>query len=82
MRTEEREDIEARMTAAQARYGNFASTHEALGVALEEWYELVDAVRANAPDQIRDECLDLAAVMIRLSEQIDTSDELRARSRK
>lgn len=29
--------IETRIAAAHARYGDFASTHEALGVAVEEW---------------------------------------------
>lgn len=33
-------EIEARIAAAQKRYGAFASTHEALGVACEEWDEL------------------------------------------
>ncbi len=40
-------EIAKRIDAAQDRYGPFASTHEALGVALEEWTELVDAVRSN-----------------------------------
>lgn len=38
--------IETRIAAAHARYGDFASTHEALGVAVEEWDELRDAIRA------------------------------------
>lgn len=38
--------IETRIAAAHARYGDFASTHEALGVAVEEWDELLDAIRA------------------------------------
>ena len=55
---------------AQSTYGDFASTHEALGVALEEWNELKDAIRANALESIRDEAIDLAAVLIRLANQI------------
>lgn len=50
-----------RILTADARYGNFASAHEALGVASEEWDELRDAIRANDIEAIRSEALDLAA---------------------
>lgn len=73
-------EMDERMERAQARYANFASSHEALGVALEEWNELQDAVKANAIEGIREEALDLAAVLIRLAIQCRTSDNLRRRS--
>ena len=60
-------DIEQRMARAQKRYGDFASTHEALGVATEEWHELIDAIRSNIVLDVHHECLDLAAVLIRLA---------------
>ena len=66
-------DIEARIDAAQRRYGPFASTHEALGVATEEWHELIDAIRSNVVIDVQSECLDLAAVLIRLA--MDLNDE-------
>ena len=37
-------DLIARIGAATERYGPFASTHEALGVASEEWDELREAI--------------------------------------
>lgn len=66
--------------SAQARYGDFASTHEALGVALEEWNELQDAIKANAIESVREEAIDLAAVLIRLAIQCRSSANLKRRS--
>ncbi len=60
-------EIENRIKTAQDRYGPFASTHEALGVACEEWDELRDEIRENKLANIRFECLDLAAVLLRLA---------------
>lgn len=68
------------MEAAQDLYGNFTSTHEALGVALEEWNELQDAIKANALESVRDEAIDLAAVLIRLADQCRRSENLKRRS--
>lgn len=73
-------DIEAHIEAAAKRYGAFASTHEAMGVALEEWTEFQDAVRANDLNKIEEECIDLAAVFLRLARSIRRSDPLRLRS--
>lgn len=67
---------------AQARYGDFASTHEALGVALEEWRELEAAIHANKLESVREEAIDLAAVLIRLADQCRSSEALRKRSTK
>jgi len=71
-----------RISAADDRYGPFASTHEALGVASEEWDELRAAVHANDLAAVQREALDLAAVLIRLHDNIDFSDTLRKRSTK
>lgn len=71
--------IEARIAHADKRYGPFASTHEAMGVGLEEWNEFCDAVRANALGSVKWEALDLAAAMIRLARDID-NEQLQRRS--
>lgn len=63
-------EIEERIVTAQARYGDFASTHEALGVASEEWDELRSAIHANALASVEDEALDLAAVLVRLARNL------------
>jgi len=72
--------IEYRIINAQSRYGPFASTHEALGVACEEWHELIEAIRSNNIDEIQHECLDLAAVLIRLARTLRDSEDTRNRS--
>ena len=69
-----------RMESAQEKYGNFASAHEALGVALEEWNELQAAIHDNELFSIESEALDLAAVLLRLAIQCRTSDSLQKRS--
>ncbi len=74
------QEIEERMVKAQSRYGDFASTHEALGVACEEWDELREAIRGNALAEVEHECLDLAAVLIRLAISLRASNETRLRS--
>jgi NTP pyrophosphatase (non-canonical NTP hydrolase) len=73
-------DLDERIIAADKRYGPFASTHEALGVALEEWDELREAVRANNLDAVRAEALDLAAVLIRLADGLEAGSKMAARS--
>lgn len=60
-------DIDRRIAGAQRRYGPLTSTHEGLGVALEEWNELQGAVHANDLAAVEKECLDLAAVLIRMA---------------
>ena len=75
-------EIENRITAATARYGAFASTHEAMGVALEEWDELRNAVHSNALGAVEHECLDLAAVLIRLARCIRNGGNIVNRSQK
>ena len=72
----------ARMDAADARYGPFTSTHEALGVCSEEWDELRAAIHANDFDQIRHEALDLAAALIRLHDGLTPGSAMQERSSK
>ena len=67
-------EIRDRIVKADKRYGSFASTHEALGVAAEEWDELREAIRSNKMASIEWECLDLAAVLIRLARDINKPD--------
>jgi NTP pyrophosphatase (non-canonical NTP hydrolase) len=66
-------EVGAKISRAEGRYGPFKSTHEAMGVALEEWHEFIDAVRGNDMDAIRHEALDLAAVMLRIAESDDAA---------
>lgn len=73
-------EIEILIARAQSRYGDFASTHEALGVACEEWDELRDAIRANALGAVEHECMDLAAVLIRLARNLRNSNYTQERS--
>lgn len=80
IRTDAALALSIRIAAADKRYGAFASTHEALGVASEEWDELRDAIRANDMDAIRHEALDLAAVLVRLWEQLGENEAMRKRS--
>lgn len=75
-------EILRRIDHANKRYGPLRSSHEGLGVALEEWNELQDAVKSNVPSDIAWECLDLAAVLIRMAEQITTNKETQNRSTK
>ena len=63
--------IETRIAASDKRYGPFASTHEAMGVAMEEWRELQDEVHANNLDGVRKEALDMAAALIRLHDSLN-----------
>jgi NTP pyrophosphatase (non-canonical NTP hydrolase) len=73
-------EVEARIEAAAARYGPFASTHEALGVAVEEWDEFRDAIRSNALASVETECLDLAAVLVRLARMLRNTNYTHDRS--
>lgn len=73
--------LKTRMADQDQQYGPFASTQEALGVLMEEWDELRDAIRSNDPDAVQRECLDLAAPLLRLAEQLFVNQGLRRRSR-
>jgi NTP pyrophosphatase (non-canonical NTP hydrolase) len=73
-------ELDAHIQQAQLRYGDFSSTHEALGVVIEELDELKDAIRANALEAIREEAIDAAAVLVRLAVQCRTSAKMKERS--
>jgi hypothetical protein len=75
-------EVETRMASAHARYGDFASTHEALGVAVEEWDELRAAIQGNFQFDIERECIDLAAVLIRLARMVRNAGYMHERSMK
>lgn len=47
------------------------SVHEGLGIALEEWDELKDAVRTNDSDQIRREALDVIVSCLLIVSTLD-----------
>ena len=72
--------IMQQMARADRVFGEFASTHEALGVALEEWDEFREAIRTNDKDEVQNECIDLVCVLLRLHKQLDESAALRKRS--
>lgn len=60
--------------AADAKFGDFASMHEAYGVLAEEVDELFDAVKQRQDDpsrarNIRKEALQVCAVALRIAEQ-------------
>lgn len=54
---------------ADLKFGPFASSHEAMGVALEEWDEFRASIHANDIPKAQREAIDLASVLIRFSEQ-------------
>ena len=61
------QSIEAEVSRAENIHGQFNSTHEALGVLLEEFDELKDAIRANDLDAIYLEAIQVASVAYRLA---------------
>jgi hypothetical protein len=52
---------------ADSRYGPFTSSHEGLGVLVEEMDELLGAIRDNDLDCIRNEAIQVSAVALRLA---------------
>ncbi len=61
-------DIADEAATADARYGPFHSTHEGLGVLIEEVAELTDAIRSNKIGSVEMEAIQVAAVALRLAE--------------
>lgn len=74
------QSVRSEMDRAHSRYGDFFSTHEALGVLTEEYHELVEAVRKNALSSVQLEALQLAAVALRLAEACESSEPFKRRS--
>jgi hypothetical protein len=67
-------EIEREAQAAQDKYGNFASMHEAYGVLAEEVDELFDAVKLGPKNlnrglEIQKEAIQVAAVAFRIAMQ-------------
>ena len=64
-------DIQVRLAReiveADARYGPFRSSHEGLGVLVEEMDELRAAIHANDLDAVQREACQVAAVAMRLA---------------
>jgi len=63
-------EAQHRGAMARKKYGEFSSTHEAYGVLAEEVDELLDAIRCNDAQWVIDEAIDVAAVAIRLANEI------------
>ncbi len=56
---------------ANGLYGPFSSTHEGLGVLMEEFDELRAAVRENNLESVRLEAMQIAAVATRIAYSIN-----------
>lgn len=61
------DEITSEAERASLKFGPFTSSHEALGVLVEEVAELTDAIRANKLESIRMEAIQVAAVALRLA---------------
>jgi len=72
-------DIASEAESADQKYGPFRSTHEGLGVLMEEVHELIEAIRLNSPDHVRNEAIQVSAVAYRIAQSLD-HEETRARS--
>ena len=68
------EAIQAEAERAHGKYGAPTSTHESLGVLLEEFEELKDAIHANKSESVREEAIQVAAVAYRLALAIASGD--------
>ncbi len=69
-----RKEIDREASEAQAKYGDFASMHEAYGVLSEEVDELFDAVKLGQKSlsrglEIQREAIQVAAVALRIAQQ-------------
>lgn len=73
-------EIRYHIEGSDDRYGGFTSTHEALSVCSEEWDELRKAIHENVLENVRSECIDLAAALIRLAVACRDSEAMRKRS--
>ena len=63
-------EIIRELALARAKFNDYHSTHEALGVITEEYFELMDAVRANDIEGCRKEALQIAACCLRMVEDV------------
>lgn len=60
--------IDQCITDADRRYGPPMSAHEMLGVIVEEYAELIEAIRSGKIMSVQWEAMDLAAACIRLAD--------------
>lgn len=60
-------EIRAEAERAHGKFGPPISTHESLGVLLEEFDELKEAIHDNAADRIMREAIQVASVAYRLA---------------
>jgi hypothetical protein len=75
------DDVLCEVERASARFGPFNSSHEGLGVLIEEIRELEDAIRANSMEAIAKEAMQVSAVALRFYAQCrKASDGFRTRS--
>jgi len=61
------DDVLAQVDYADARYGPFTSSHEGLGVLIEEIQELIAAIGDNDLAHIRTEAVQVSAVALRIA---------------
>ena len=66
--------IHREMAGADQRYGVFKSTHEGLGVLIEEMDELRTAIQGNVMPTVQKEAIQVAAVAWRLALSLINSE--------
>ena len=74
------DEIKKEAAQAQDKYGDFTSSHEGLGVLIEEFDELKSAIHANDLAAIEIEAIQVSAVALRIALSCWSSLEFRARS--
>ena len=60
------EEIRDELDRATTKHGDFSSTHEALGVILEEFEELKEAIKNGDKENGQEEAIQLAAMCLKL----------------
>lgn len=68
--------VHEEMGISDRRYGAFTSTHEGLGVLIEEVDELRGAIQSNILADVEHEAIQVAAVAVRLAEACRESIEM------
>lgn len=68
------DDLHEHIKKAHGLYGAPTSSHESLGVLLEEFDELRQAIHANKRESIREEAIDIAAAAMRLALAIERAE--------
>lgn len=74
------QEILVEVERAARKYGPPTSSHESYGVLAEEMAELLEAIQANARDEVRHEAMQVAAVALRLVRACDSEIEFQKRS--